>query len=197
MSRITKPCPGCHTTEHRRSSADSVCWNCEKAIAEGRRSWERNSEKDDLLTVGIPFGFYGLPYLGDEGRAVQEAFFNLLMMLKVQSDGRGCERVYLLQSEDRHSCETAWVTLKRRHLQILEKLYQSIIDLRKGSEKEGREEGQSLLLQLANGQLSLDDFDKSTTGYARRVQEAAQSRKARRKHIAQHRRETRRKESSV
>ncbi len=65
MPSCTKPCPGCKTTNHRRGSAENVCWHCAELLKEAIAARERavKIERRRKELYWIPVAPHNFPYL--------------------------------------------------------------------------------------------------------------------------------------
>jgi len=190
-SRVTKPCPGCHTTEHDRNKADEVCYQCQRdlAYAKAERARQEKAAQDSKkLTYEYHERAYATPRIwgthGNVNSKVYERFrtawFNVIM--RMASPATGSSRIeskddvtgrvdplgklrYLIPM-DGHTDRRDWV--KSYDFSIIDaeailEMHKATEEYIKATDQAAYEKGQNLLLNLASGGLSMKDFNEQAT----------------------------------
>jgi hypothetical protein len=182
MGRITKPCPACKTTTYRRE-ADGICTECERLI------WEAKQNREALAKAQAESGMEKLyqepwfwPHFHRPGRTcmVDPDFdrLNQIFTEMMQAAGRievTGERNWDAQRTTWHHAKTFEqaaalvkgrdgirhaIWLKPEFAKLLAELDHLIRRLVKSCYQVGLKEGQSLLVGLAAGTMSLTKFDE-------------------------------------
>lgn len=169
MSRTRKPCPGCH--EERDRNSDEVCEDCKKLLQEAIDARARKNRRADTEIVGVPFAAHGFPYIhrigSDLNTEVRESFFALAELLGSEITERffGAKTSMVDLSEDRfnNSSPHPWY-LPKGLAAITTRLYAAITRGAEVAYEEGKTEGHQLIVGLATGRTSIDEFNAATVG---------------------------------
>jgi len=177
------PCCGKDSGSKRGRPKQGICWDCKQLIADGQLWRNQQNAKPGLglftwtsTNYGWP-RFYGArcewPNHGhpeSQRHVLENAFFalaNLLVdtpggdMLTAWGSPRSGERAPFLLSDRGHdSWSWSRTVMARKDVQAaLDGLHQAIRDALGLVYLEGKERGSRLLVQLANGEKTLADFE--------------------------------------
>lgn len=161
---IDRTCPACNETERR--SDKGLCGDCKLLIEEAKiqREWQELS-KGEIETYRLPSSDYNLPYIhhlphyGDD--VFQKAFFGLLNRLG-EPVARNSNSSFLI-SDTTESYHGKSVAMQPELRELLNTIYQEIRAFTKLAYQEGFKDGGNMIGRLANGSLSIDDFNKIST----------------------------------
>jgi hypothetical protein len=158
-----KPCPGCGETDQR--DADKVCYACQRLMEDGRTFREAAKRKEKQI-VQIPCFAYELPHIGQVGhttrRQFQQAFFELLVACGKPVPSN----CYYNNSEALLPLD--YMTSKIGHFmpprfrKLFRQLYTSVQAMTKQAYSRGERRGQSFLIGLCDGSVSLNELNKAT-----------------------------------
>jgi len=163
MSRGSKkPCPGCKEVEHYRP-ANEVCSECARLLKEAAWMEERlNKMADDEIVVMYGERYHWNKYIysrASVSRDLMKIFQRLAEAASRPTTKRSSE-VQLLGDID---------PFAQKYVIINKLLAETIIDLRREVQvaleleyKQGKKDGTSLLMGLADGSLSAQDFNDRT-----------------------------------
>lgn len=171
MPRTRKPCPGCHEEPVLGRDSESVCNDCKKLLQEAIDARARKNRRADTELVGVPFAAHGFPYIvrlgTDLNDEVRDAFFALCELLGSQVQGifvsTNASIVDLSEDRFNHASPRAWY-LPKGLAAITTRLYDAIIRGSEAAYETGRSEGHQLLIGLATGRTSIDQFNEATVG---------------------------------
>lgn len=146
-----------------RAKAPLICEACKNALAAGRTALaERQNgliESDDLLTTHAGF---------DAREHADRTLAELLVCLAGSRIGASCnwqERksaAFVIRAGVERSREVtaSWISLSPAAAETMQRIVDWINDHLKAAYLEGHRHGESILLELASGELSLDDLNK-------------------------------------
>jgi hypothetical protein len=180
MSRTKRPCPGCGQVKPWRAASE-VCADCKVLLDEGRKARERAATvpRGTELAV-LPFAPHRLgyiphfwqPFLGERHKSadavIQQAIFDLASMFGEQVEWRDVRRSNQQPlapvTMDGHGGNNTYWKVPIGLRDILTRLYEAVQAGAKHAYEEGKHDGHSLLIGLATGQTSIEDFNKATIG---------------------------------
>ena len=160
-----KPCPGCGSVYWR--DADKVCANCAVLIKEAlaaREKVKQETDADGYVNILIPRRFK-LPWYNDYDRdvrnGIEQAFYDLALQLgrKTVSYSHPMPVLYgqELGYEDSHRSEVR--NMEKSVVDLLKNLAVRTVAYASDCFNAGKRAGSSLLLNLAGGNVSVDDFN--------------------------------------
>lgn len=181
MSRVKKPCPACKTTDYYREDADSICCKCLRILQHAKEQMERDAKIDKTeVFVSTCERSYALPnwyHLSEQSRPstttndkMQKAFFKLIsgQVIRDIPGNVHVENEDLLcvppeQKGHRREWQRRVVMSKATAESINEldtAIREALVEVAEGA----YEKGQSLLLGIASGDVSMSDLNKATIG---------------------------------
>lgn len=164
----TKPCHGCGSTLPHWS--DHVCDECAKAIKGYKTIMEERAAAGDMVDMLSKERYYALPSIGyacdSEIRdLIKRRVHQLTQWLSVPSEtvsSYGLPQIFRFggsgASKDEHQWQTV-VRIRPEYAEAIGELYQAIGTALDQAEKRGHQEGRSLLLSLAGGHITTDEFN--------------------------------------
>lgn len=174
MARVTKPCPACKTTDHRRDGADEVCSECKRLLAFAKAELKRREglSKDNAEIVRAPErdyaidGFYSRGVHSDVSDGVKKAMHALIMSVTDPvSSAEGFPdweaKIRVLPSSKTRDWLKCYRIKKSTATAIIE-LDTAIRKLQKAAETGAYEDGHNLLIGLASGEMSVKEFNEET-----------------------------------
>lgn len=180
--RKRKPCPGCNQVDQRRP-ADQVCHECQQLIKEAlarRAELQRTKEAEPAK---LPHSAHCLPYIpnvdGDERDVIQRFVFGLVKMVGTPTKWNAkwfppqtySRTGYII--EGKSGCDSGGTTywlVPRGLVKMLQDLYAAILAGSANAYAEGFSNGHNLILGLATGETSIDDFNEQSAQSARSMQ---------------------------
>jgi len=159
MARYTgpKPCPGCGCpgSEKSRYSVADICHECEDIMKLGKATIARNKEdQTEYQSVRI------FPFYISGGDAIFNEMKNVARSMNDETKNeltRGKDSVYLGNFSSNNSLQ---VIVTKGQAEALKALYTTLVTILPAIYSKGKEDGQNLLMQLANGSLTLDKFEE-------------------------------------
>lgn len=170
--RRRKPCPGCGKVSLSRP-ADQVCHDCKALIKEATEARARLAgelARKKLEAAVMPWQYYTLPYLGsgDESKPFLIAFLSIATDLSIPAPAGYYTPQHKDLVEGRSDARWGGVGQVRlfapAKLATLRTLYAGVKSLAAAREDCGKAEGRSLILGLAKGEVSLDQFNRESVG---------------------------------
>jgi hypothetical protein len=165
MGRTRKPCPGCKKVYSGRVP-DDVCFDCKRVLEIGR---ERLAEiKAASAAVSVPEQSHWLPYLhnvNDSG-LVDEYRKALLTLVRVTASyfgkhvGGGDTGQLFRGSQGSNQL----ALLTQPQIDALREMVDVVKRAVKAANQSGIEEGQSFIVGLASGTVSINEFNQATMG---------------------------------
>lgn len=190
MPMTSKPCPGCGEKPVFRRDSEKVCDTCQQLIEEAQTARARKSRRADVELVRVPFAAYAFPGMSNVWDVPRDTIhgnlFALVELLGSPHTGAWVQADADLvdYSEDRfnRSSPRNWY-LPKGFAAIVAQLYQAICDGTDYAFQKGNQKGHSLIVGLASGRTSIDDFNKATVGdsYVDSETEKRTNRKGRKK----------------
>ena len=181
MPRTKKPCPGCGEVPFHFRDADKVCKHCQDLLELAKTiSVRRSSKKFDIVRLphaphGLPYIYHGNPrgyhrdYSDDSTLKYldlfRRTFFDLHDVLgeRVIADIRGI--LPIVPKTECMNYETATsVKLPKGAADLLCKLYVAAEQMVEGAYQEGYRDGHDLIGGLADGRVSIQEFNDKTLG---------------------------------
>ena len=202
MSVTRKPCPGCVAVKRARK-ADEVCAACAATLKGWKahvESLQEQSTKGECVFVLLPERDYAWPgfYFGgprahipgfDELRDTLLGLMHRLShrMCEVLPEGthpvHKAEKLFqppdrdFPMSEGQHGWWTVLARIYPADLELLRGLWSTVAQFVHVSYMGGREDGRNLLLEMASGEISSQDFAAKDLKMAKQVQEAGRRQK--------------------
>lgn len=155
---------------------DKVCSNCQNTLKLATQFNTEQSNKNEIAKVGIPAQPHWLPYIRSStsrkaGKLdVRSEFWKLAILCSTPSLEDPCfngvQRLIPIPPGDRPD----WSPHEAKDIRLMVSsvsaqfavLYSAIMQQLNECYEDGKERGQSLLGQLASGDLSVNDFNKMT-----------------------------------
>lgn len=161
-----KPCPGCGSTEHYRPTL-GVCSDCRNAIAKAKQDTEEAAARgpDEPICLSVPTAAHWLPYVPNnprdrvEDRDVKKIFHDLILA-ESEVSLLGVEGELVIRGDRNHYGGYEARTLRPSVAKLINELYQEIIAISNHAYKQGVDRGHSFLLDLAEGKISVENFEK-------------------------------------
>lgn len=167
-----KPCHGCGAEGWR--PVDEVCRDCKESLRRSREITEALEKNTELKHYAFAHAYYALPYIPkaslmgeDPGRDFQKAFQDLLKEIAVPFD---TDRRYFAQGSAavvdgiKTTDLSGTYSLAPAMRNLLNDLYQAAKEMARIAFENGKQEGQSLMLGLARGEVSIESFNKQAVG---------------------------------
>jgi hypothetical protein len=167
------PCPGCGK-DHKRPK-DKVCDVCEDAITKWNAHVANQAELGEEKPYAMNARAHSLPYIQfeGEGRAyghsdrepLRSRFFELSMLLSTPSDATWTDKPERLWPNERMKATyrmddyLVYRNMKPAIAKLLGDLYFEVGDAVQMAHRKGVEEGKNLLLSLASGHITNDEFN--------------------------------------
>ena len=166
--RIRKPCPGCKEVSSRRAAAD-VCFGCAQLLKWAAEERERQLHQSGLVRFGLPMYLSYLPGTGDAGRDLERRFMALAVATSAltpegapfREAGDQFKEIRRLSSyassdEDRMA--------RPEVVTALVETWRAIVDAVRAANADGHHDGSRLLVGLATGEVSAQNFNELTIG---------------------------------
>lgn len=163
MGHARTPCPACGQNNIRETG--KICWKCERLMEDGRKYRELQERNTDYLLyyydiAGCP-GAYGTESHETYIHALQDLFRFLDQPGRIDSGS-----LHLFSSHPLRQVSSCY-----RHAVRLQPQLRDIIDALDGAVREmvalaydaGVKEGSQLLVGLANGKITLAEFEEKTS----------------------------------
>lgn len=180
MRRLTKPCPGCNTTDHRRSRTYEVCDECKRLLSFAKEELKRRNEalKEDIEIVQAPErayalgGYYSRGVKTEVSDEVKTAMHALIMSVAGPVDSVEGRKIpwgtkHRIVPSNKATDWLRWYRMKKDTVDAILNLDAAIHRLQDAAEKGAYEEGHNLLLGLASGEKSVRDFNEEAKGVMR------------------------------
>jgi hypothetical protein len=176
----TKPCPSCREVDRWRKS-DEICGSCKKLIEDGKtfRQFVKESDATEVVNVPDPGRSHDYPYIyrgGERGREFASAFHKLVWLLAkpVQPDQQAKHLITAPLGRDGGHYYGQCAAIQKGARELLDAVYQSAMLMVLDAYKEGKDDGISLLNQLASGEMSVDKFNERAISKGADFEEAKQ-----------------------
>lgn len=163
--RTRKPCPACKEVSSTRP-ADDICYACKKLIEDGHRFRALNDDREPVFVPIYDSGWEPSLYCGSSTNADKEFRRLFLGLINVIArDYHSCGS----HSEDsvvrsNGYCRSTWKTVPRGAKDLLKNLYLAADGLIKASYRRGKDDGERFIVRLAEGDVSISDFNEATIG---------------------------------
>ena len=171
MGQTKKPCEGCGETPEWMRTAGEVCADCKRLMEDGRK-YREMAKRKGVVHRYMEHQHYAMPMIhhstrrGDERAddSFTKAFYDLVFL--IAGPGRRdlhCSKPLVSMPARRESGQIN-ITLSTKVAGCLDTLYGSANQMVQNAHENGHDEGQRLLLGLADGSLSIDKFNRATMG---------------------------------
>lgn len=167
MGMTSKPCPGCGEPgplkfggkgRHTHRDADGVCAHCQVLLNEAREARRRVEAESDMVRVPCPRATHWIKFPWMTDPSIHAAFHELANVCG--SKGRTMTPLFDVMITDCMCGRNEDITMPKQRAEALKALYDAICLGMRGAYDQGLERGGSLLLQLADGDLSSDEFNR-------------------------------------
>ncbi len=168
-----KPCHGCGESPGPFfRAADSVCGSCKELMEDGRKYRTRLDAEADVVHKSLPHAPHSFPYIhngyvdykDNHPGVFQGAFYELAIRLSVPGEcAKGRKRLVSMRDSAFDGGNTV-VALPSDVANLLDTLYCSANDMVQAGYANGHKDGHRFVVGLADGSVSIDDFNKVTLG---------------------------------
>lgn len=143
-----------------------MCHDCKALIEDGRRFRAAALKKNaPVQAVLIPWRWYALPYLSHNRDELQMAFYQLVELLSSDApEGIDMEKLPSLLWEKGRGHAQIIRLMQPALLPVLELVWKEITLIVERAYDKGKEEGSSIIMGLAKGEVTISDFNKATAG---------------------------------
>lgn len=160
------PCPTCKSSARLRPK-DELCYECQRIYQDGKLYRERLAASPEKVARVVPSSYDARFYVGNgtkqETDATVRRLFDLMFELAIAVSEPNLEGNYydqlLFQIGQKTSPHGMRVTLDKAMAERLEELYSCIKNGLRGAYLDGERRGLSILTQLSEGQLTVNEFD--------------------------------------
>ena len=167
-----KPCPGCHKPGLR--DADSVCYECKKKLEEADVARARQEQDSGYQIYQVPgierFPNYHIParFLPDEVRSRMKTI-SAAMEVLARSIGLPVLGKYFPSNHlffypkgyrVEYGSRSSYLLFKPETAQAIDQLDTAIQAALEAAYQIGKQDGSHLLMQLADGDITIGDFNK-------------------------------------
>lgn len=167
-----KPCPGCHKPGLR--DADSVCYECKKKLEEAEMARKQQEQDSGHQIYHVPgadrFPNYHIParFLHEDIRGRMRAI-SVIMEALVYSIGLPVLGRYFPSNNlfyypkgyrVEYSSRSTYLLFKPETAQAIDQLDTAIQTALEAAYQVGKQDGSRLLMQLADGELTVNEFNK-------------------------------------
>jgi hypothetical protein len=150
-------CPGCQTSPNDYYRKGEVCGECLIKLRLARRIEQMGGS--NKVGRRIPEQSHWLPYLY-HGRELQDYFLNLMVACGTPCNFEDTNKSLLAGQDD---C-SGYFLYEEKVERCLVELFLKTNDVLKRVYAEGKEHGANLLMQLAEGEITANDFNERTIG---------------------------------
>lgn len=157
-----RPCPGCgRIVEYRKS--DKVCQDCEsklKRVEFLEQQLSKLSQEEIVVAVGqcAHWNAYLYAHSAGYGRKLMDVFQRVADAGSRASMTRNAEYSLLGKID---SFGEKYIVMPRALADAVRELRTEVQNAMKAEYEKGKTDGHSVLMRLANGDLSMNDFDES------------------------------------
>lgn len=149
----SRPCPACgnvHSEKCQRFHVDDICFECKRIMNLGRISDESNkNESNEYVNVC----FY-------RPNLYEESFWNVFIELLKYLNRPDKSSIAKNEYNGNHSFNSYTGTYDSKTYEILKKMKELIYTSQNDVYKKGFTNGSSVLMQLHDGTISMDDFNR-------------------------------------
>lgn len=162
-----KPCPGCNKVDPWRPASE-VCSECKRALKRAAYLEEQLSkiEADEVMvTYGARahWNSYIRTRSGKAGRELMGLFFNLAEAVSKPSTAHWTKSEFDLLGPPGSRGATRHVTMPRSVAVAIRNLRLAVVRALELEYEAGKDHGHKLLLRLAEGDISMNEFDQRTS----------------------------------
>jgi hypothetical protein len=173
--RTSKPCHGCGNSDPIGRGTDSVCGDCLKLLADGKKYRKQLSKNCDLLPCITASRSFDLPYIhnGSSGfkqetdfrKHFQTAYLELVQLIGIQPSDSDIntmrhhkDAVLLPNMPDNWRGLDTPILLTSEAVKLFDSLYKAADSMVQYAYDEGTRDGKRFLSQLIRGEVAMSDL---------------------------------------